>query len=403
MGSTHCATDWRECGTLSLADVFSGVGGLSLGWVLAGSRWNVRLAVAVDSDPALRDAMACNFPATVFLQHTFDDPLLGVDRDLADRVREAAGTPVDVLLAGPPCQTLSAAGKRERHPDHRLVLHVCDLVESLRPRLVVIENVPQFGRVEDGRLLGRVRAHMAGVGYRTCTGLLAATLAGVPQMRTRSFTLAAREDVYWPGAEALLDELRSARLPAEARWRPGPDPADGGASSAVPTVRDAIDDLPALAAGSGDAPSVITVPPRSKYQACLRDPADRLHNHVAARHTAAILTAMATLRAGETPQRLLHHPLRRKEYFRNAYARLDPDQVAPTMTTQTHNAGSGRFTHYRDDRVLTVREVARIQSFPDGFVFFGSQATQRRHVGNAVPPLLAHRIASIMLRLLSET
>ncbi len=70
------------------------------------------------------------------------------------------------------------------------------------------------------------------------------------------------------------------------------------------------------------------------------------------------------------------------------------------MTTQTQNAGSGRFTHYRDHRVVTVREVARLQSFPDGFRFFGSQEAQRRHVGNAVPPLLARAIAAALLPLL---
>src|SRR5207253_1789474 len=120
----------------------------------------------------------------------------------------------------------------------------------------------------------------------------------------------------------------------------------------------------------------------------MREGDERLFNHVAVKHTPELVEALTLLRPGETPQRIMDHPLRRKPYFQSAYARLDPDCVAPTMTTQTSNAGSGRFTHYRDNRVLTVREVARIQSFPDRFRFVGLPEYQRRHVGNAVPPLM---------------
>ena len=109
-----------------------------------------------------------------------------------------------------------------------------------------------------------------------------------------------------------------------------------------------------------------------------------------------MVARMRRIEAGETPQNDGGHPMRQKNYFRLAYSRLAPNEPAGTITTNTHNPGSGRFLHYRDHRTLTVREVARLQGFPDGFRFIGSQGDQRRHVGNAVPPLLSQRVAEAL-------
>jgi site-specific DNA-cytosine methylase len=166
------------------------------------------------------------------------------------------------------------------------------------------------------------------------------------------------------------------------------------------TVAQAIGDLPALAASQGEQVIEFPNPAESTYQSTLRDSSGWLFNHVAVAHSEQLLAAIRQLGIGETPQRFENHPLRRKEYFRAAYARLDPNKPAPTITTQTHNPGSGRFTHYRDDRVITVREAARLQSFPDSFRFHGTQEAQRRHVGNAVPPIMAQRLAEGLIQLL---
>ena len=124
------------------------------------------------------------------------------------------------------------------------------------------------------------------------------------------------------------------------------------------------------------------------------------YNHVASRHSPKTVRALANLEPGATPQRLTDHPLGKRSYFRLAYSRLHPDEPASTITTQTHNAGSGRFTHYRDHRTITVREAARLQSFPDRVRFTGPLSVQRRQVGNATPPLMSQAIARILIPLI---
>ena len=370
-------TDIHAANPIKIVDLFCGVGGLSLGWLDAQAKRPVEVVAAVDADPSLAEVYAWNAPHTPFLQHSYGDPLAGNEAaSLAKRIGIGPGD-ADVVLAGPPCQTFSAAGKRTLQKDSRLVLHVCDFAEFMQPAIVLIENVPEFSRVEDGRLIGRVRVRLAEAGYDTEFLHLSAADFGVPQLRTRCFTLAVRKDFQALQGNGLLQHL--------------------GRVSRHSTVEEAIDDLPSLAAGEGEQEAVLTRPASSLYQTHLRDVDNRLFNHVAVQHSPELLAAMKQMLPGETPQQEINHPLRRKAYFTNAYARLDPKLPALTMTTQTQNPGSGRFTHYRDHRVITVREVARLQSFPDSFRFFGTQAVQRRHIGNAVPPLLAQTIAASLL------
>lgn len=367
---------------ITIVDLFSGVGGLSRGWLQAQKDRPMQVIGAVDADQALADVFAWNTPQIPFVPHSFGDPLCGSEAAcVANKIGIGPGD-LDVLLAGPPCQTFSAAGKRATHEDSRLPLHVCDFAEFLRPAIVLIENVPEFSRVEDGRLHGRVRVRLAHAGYSTEMLNLSAADFGVPQLRTRCFTLAIRKDMRDLQSSSVLRQLPRVNRHS--------------------TVQDAIDDLPSLAAGEGEQEAALTCLPSSPYQALMRDAGSRLFNHVAVQHSPELLAKMEQMQPGETPQQHDGHPLRRKEYFRSAYARLDPNLPALTMTTQTQNPGSGRFTHYRDHRVVTVREVARLQSFPDSFRFFGTQAVQRRHVGNAVPPLLAQAIASALLPLLED-
>lgn len=388
---------------IRIIDLFSGIGGLSLGWLQAPSMRPIELVSAVDADPTLEEAFSWNFPGVPFLRHSFGDALREDEsRSLLNKAK-VGPEDIDVLLAAPPCQTFSAAGKRELDADSRLVFHVCDFAKALQPKIVLIENVPEFSRAQEGRLLGRVRVRLADAGYDTEVINFSAAAFGVPQMRMRCFTLALRKDLDWPSRSGLLDDLR---LADKQRFVPRSTGAEEDSHKfwreplAPTTVGEAIDDLPKLEAGEGDQETVLNTKPTSEYQKVLRGDEMRLFNHVAPNHSPDMIEAMSFLKQGDTPQDIPNHPLRRKDYFRGAYARLDSRRPAMTITTQTQNPGSGRFTHYRDNRVITVREVARIQSFPDDFRFFGFQAVQRRHVGNAVPPFLAQAIATALLPLL---
>lgn len=385
---------------IRIVDLFSGAGGLALGWKRAHAT-AVEFVAAVDNDKYLPQLYEMNHPGTTFVSYQFGEPGRSGNAENLCRLLKVGPGDIDVLLAGPPCQPFSAAGKRDPVDDGMLVFHVCEIAAVLKPRMVLIENVPEFSRVHDGRLLGRVRVAFRNAGYSTDVRVFRADSLGVPQTRSRCFLLAVRSGVRAPD-RPLIDLIKATHIAFE---------SNGGYSelqrgfveplAPTVTVEDAIGDLPELAASEGDQIAQLFNPPSSYYQKSLRDSNGCLFNHVASSHTAPMLAAMRLLGAGETPQRLQGHPLRRKEYFRAAYARLDPKKPAPTITTQTHNPGSGRFTHYRDDRVITVREAARLQGFPDSFRFFGPQHVQRRHVGNAVPPLLAQALAERLIDLLA--
>lgn len=391
---------------IRIVDVFSGAGGLSLGWMAAVGN-GFRLVAAIDDDAALADVYRWNYPGTRFVRHTFGDALVEDETETVCAKAELEPATIDVLLAGPPCQTMSAAGKRRPHAHNHLAIHVCRLAGFLRPKVVVIENVPEFGWIQDGRLLGRVRVALDQAGYFTDTVNLNAATFGLPQTRTRCFVLALEKALTvekdWSTPRSLRPSPTHEYQPSQNAGARQPRlPVSGSQLLPPTTVAEAIDDLPPLAAGEGQEIACLQSRPTSTYQVALRDGQAKLYNHLAVRHSADIVARLALLQPGETPQRTVGHPLRRKDYFRAAYARLHPGSVAPTMTTQTHNPGSGRFTHYRDHRVLTVREVARLQGFSDSFRFFGNQETQRRHVGNAVPPLLARAIAGALLRIVVD-
>ena len=378
---------------LTALDVFSGAGGLAAGWLAATRQYGGSLLGAVDSDASLAPVYETNFPGTVFLQHKFAtveaDDALQISRALSLRPGQ-----VDTLLAGPPCQSVSSAGKRSAaHPDNRLALRVAEIASNLRPTVVIIENVPEFGWAEGGRLLGRLRVQLRDAGYRTQVGILNSSAFGVPQIRQRCFVVAVLSERFRNGPESLLPSATTATIVSARTALPIRD----SGLPRPPTVMDALGDLPPLRAGEGTEEADYAGPPQSDYAAMMRARSKRLFNHVSVKHSDATVAALAELRPGETPQLFDSHRLKRRPYFRSAYARLVGDGLAPTITTQTQNPGSGRFTHYAQDRVLTVREVARLQSFPDEFVFLGDGSAQRRHVGNAVPPKLAEAISTHLL------
>ena len=371
---------------MTVVDAFSGVGGLALGWTgLDGG--SVRHLAAIDCDETLRACYLHNFPETAFIAHRFGDPFSEKLEREAARALGHLTEPVNVLLAAPPCQPFSAAGKRNLGREAYLGLHVCMLAEHLCPDVVVMENVPQFGRVMGGTLAGRIRVRLGRAGFVTALVTLDALRFGVPQRRARSMLLAFRANGERLAAVRKLRHVVETLSGEQERERAEP----------CVTVADAIGDLPALNAGDGEEQVQILVPPSTEYQRELRQPNGVTYNHVAAKHSSDLVERIRTVDAGEAPQQRGDHPLRRKQYFRLAYARLSADGAASTLTTNTHNPGSGRFLHYRDHRTLTVREVARLQGFPDWFRFVGSQTEQRRHVGNAVPPPFSRRIAEVVV------
>jgi DNA (cytosine-5)-methyltransferase 1 len=302
---------------------------------------------------------------------------------------------IDVLTAGPPCQGLSKVGARVLDdPRNQLLKHTAELIGATRPKLAIIENVPSLWWDEHSDLLTQLAEVLDAEDYDLDMEVLEAWRFGVPQMRRRLFILATRDDVEHSSGQRLPEGREWDRFTARDLIRA----ADNGEPLCPPglSVEEAIGDLPVIQAGGGKEAMAYGVEVMSDYQRARRGGTDILFNHRARAHTKVMLDKMAMIPEGGRNQELADEQRLRSsggEYFSQAYARLHRHGIAQTITTYFHNPGSGRFIHYSNLRALSVREAARFQSFNDDFMFTGKAEQQMRHVGNAVPVLLAEHLA----------
>jgi DNA (cytosine-5)-methyltransferase 1 len=369
-------------------DLFAGVGGFTLGFEATG---RYRTALMVDSDHTAALSFKRNRP----LARYWPKDLSTVSGEELLRTAELEAETIDVLTAGPPCQGLSKVGSRVlEDPRNRLLKHTAELIGATRPKLAIIENVPALWWDEHSDLFTELAGVLAEDGYDLDMRVLEAWRFGVPQLRRRLFILASREDVDLSSEERFPQGRDWDRFTARDLIRA----AELGEPLCPPglSVEEAIGDLPSIAAGGGKEAMTYAEGPASEYQRMRRGEMDILFNHRARAHSKAMLRKMSMIPEGGRNQELAdEHRLRSSggEYFSQAYARLHRHGISQTITTYFHNPGSGRFIHYRDLRALSVREAARFQSFDDSIMFTGKAEQQMRHVGNAVPALLAKHLA----------
>lgn len=364
----------------TLIDLFSGCGGLSRGFEHAG----FRSVLALDTDRDSLDSYRRN--------HTSAVTLLGDIREVEPRqIADMVGAPpgaIDCIAGGPPCQSFSknvrASSRFFEDPRNHLYRWFMDIVGYLQPKCVLIENVAELANAHNGFVREQICDRLFAMGYSVTWKRLLAADYGVPQLRRRVFFLASRigdTDLHFPEPTHQ---------------------AEAGEGQLIPlpryvTVREAISDLPARRDGEGTDPSSYATPAQSAYQTSMRTNGSVLHDHVARRLAPLQLQR---LRAIEPGQRMRDLPasLQTRSGYGGAYARLAWDEPALTITTWVFHPGSGRFGHPSDDRTITMREAARLQSFDDRFRFSGSYNSKSRQIGNAVPPVLAKRLAEVLLR-----
>ena len=340
---------------MHVADIFAGAGGLSLGFYLAGCE----LALAVDANPYRRETYETNMRVTRFIvaDVRFLDPtILGG---------------VDILLAGPPCRPYSSANRLRPgplHPEYGTELLLAELVAASKPKVVIVEEV--LGAKE--RLL-RLAGQLSALGYDCALRKIDFHEYGVPQRRKRAFLVATKV-----GKAARVFALL------------------GRAKTPGPTVGEAIGDLPLNPAYAEEAwvdePGWLY----GRYTGLLL-------NHEAPRHREATLRVIRAVPSGHSlrsaakegclPPDLAGKARERHSY---KYLRLDPTKPAPTLP----NARASMVLHPRADRVLTVREVARLHAFPDWYRFKGPLDEKYRQVADAVPPLFSYLLALATLRFL---
>lgn len=391
----------------TVADLFAGAGGLSTGFHLAG----FKPVFFNEIDERAAATFAQNFPEAA--------PFVGPVEELtARRIREDSpldGEGPDVMIGGPPCQgfSINAPIRSDGDARNHLFRHFVRIVlEGVRPKFVLIENVPGLVSLDKGRTLLSVKAAFEQAGYRVVFRILNAAHYGAPQERWRLFFLGTRlpqADLSFPQPTHYSLQRPNFTGGREHIFRFAVGEQDslfGERLEAPTTVAEAIGDLPAIPAGSGAGEMDYAQPPEGQYQHAMRQGSAKLYNHECAGVSAVNLERMCHVKPGgswrDIPYDLLPAGMkraRRSDHTRR-YGRLHPGRLSPTIMTKC-DPHWGTVFHYGQDRIISVREAARLQSFPDWFRFTGSKAEQYRQVGNAVPPLLARALAEHVKGLLA--
>lgn len=334
-------------------DIFSGAGGLSLGLREAG--FDVRLAV--DSDSA----------AVRTYRHNLGGHIIeGSVRDLTARqILAKAGLRVgecDLFAGGPPCQGFSLQRRGpEKDERNNLVLEFPRIVEGVRPRFFLMENVPGLLSKRGREFFRQVNARLEDLGYRTVVGKLDAVEFGVPQFRQRVFLIG-----HLQGMAAFA--FPQAQIDSK-KWR---------------TVRDAIGSLPAPPADGSPHP---TIPNHYGEARLSKTNIERL-KHIPPGGGREHLPTHLQLPCH------VNNPTHR---HLDVYGRLAWDKPSGTITARFDSFTRGKFAHPEHHRSITLREGARLQTFPDEFVFFGNREECARQIGNAVPPRLAECIGKAII------
>lgn len=379
---------------LTMIDLFAGAGGLSEGLREAGFRGRY----ANEIKRRYSETYALNHPDTIIDQRD----IRMVD---AKSVREQLGVQrgeLDLIAGGPPCQGFSINAPARSNDDARnhLFREFLRFVDEFYPRAVLIENVPGLVSFEDGLTLQAILTTLGKHGYQSDVRILYAPHYGVPQTRWRTIIIGLREGL--PMHRAFPEPVYEApiRINFTSRF-------EGRNIVALPgkvelpqfiSVQDAIDDLPVLKNGEvGARVKNYRTQPTNNFQWAMRAGSSGVVNHEAARLSKANLERLAYIPPGgnwtNIPTELLPKGMQRarRSDHTKRYGRVDPAGLASTVLTKC-DPHWGAYFHYSQDRAFTVREAARLQTFPDTFHFAGSRVEQYEQVGNAVPPLLAAAI-----------
>ncbi len=358
----------------TVIDLFCGAGGLSEGFRQAG----FHVLAGQDCD----EQAGATFGTTHKEARFIDGPIQSVT---AQQLLKAAGVKrgeIDVIVGGPPCQGYSVYNHRRGVSDPRanLFREYLRLVEGIQPRWLVMENVTGITSIAGGNVVQEIFEGMEGLGYRVNMRMLKAEEFGVPQERRRIFFVATRTD-----APILF-----------------PNPTHGPDLLPFVTVWDAISDLPKLENGDKLNSCTYSRKPQNNYQAMLRDLCTVVYNHSAPRLAHINEERMRYIPPGgswrDIPRELLPAGMlkaKRSDHTKR-YGRPRKTDLACTILTKC-DLHWGAYIHPVQNRSFTVREAARLQSFPDFFIFQGSRTEQYVQVGNAVPPLLGKRVAESLL------
>lgn len=348
-------------------DLFCGCGGLSHGFLDAG--YNV--VIGVDHDEAALRTFSYNHKDSIALKADLfsDEAIFEIKNKY---VNKTGSSNVDLIIGGPPCQGFSLTGSRDINDTRNtLYLAMVKSVNAFKPKAFLIENVHGIATLYGGAVKAQIINTFEDMGYSvtvTRKPLIAADY-GVPQVRKRMFFVGIRKDI----ADKIGVKFRF------------PEPTHSPKNYV--TCKDALSDLQGRENELGAEEDVYVTEPKSEYQRVARKNSNALYNHVATKHTELVKNTIALVPDGGN-HKDLPEGVGTSRKFNEAWTRYASEKPSKTIDT-----GHRNHFHYEYNRVPTIRENARLQSFPDDFIFLGTKTQQNRQVGNAVPPILSYNIA----------
>ena len=357
----------HEFGRMGVIDLFSGSGGLSLGFKRAG----FKITAAVELNPQAAETYRKNFHRT----RVFEQNITSIKGSKLLDNAASQGVHETIVIGGPPCQPYSVANKQNNGDDHPYassVTHYSRLVREIRPSAFLFENVVSFRHLEGwDRFLEDFRR----AGYKVSFTGLRSSQFGIPQDRYRLFVTGFLNGHGFDISTLTVNGNGHYLSVKDAIWGLPELPESGGGQTRIPHPRKA----------------------KSQYSRMLMGNTARLYNHWATTHSEEVVKTISCIRQGkslldmwqELPRSVRSRFKNKDALHTNIYKRLSWRKISPTIV----HVRRAMLLHPVEDRIISVREAARLQSFPDAFRFYGGWDREYQQVADAVPPLLSAHIA----------
>ena len=375
-------------------DLFCGTGALSHG-ISIRSNGLFRTVAGIELDSAACQTAAANAPFAKI--HCGDIRSM----DPNDLLGHFSGQPIDLIVGGPPCQGFSSIrpsrGQSLQDPRNQLYKEFVRYVEALRPSVFIMENVVGLINANGGDLLSTIVQSFENIGYVVDWKVLNSAHYGVPQKRERVFLIGAKSSSF--SGIKLRFPIPTHRFDGRVIGTKQKENyivnRSSGKSAVV--VWDAISDLPPLSSGGRN--STYIGPPRNEYQEARRcNNGGALTLHEAANHSKKMLEIIQ--HSGNSINALPNGLV--SSGYSSCYSRLEGDKPSTTITVKFTSPASSKCIHPFDNRAITPREAARLQSFDDNFDFYGSKTQIASQIGNAVPPLFGAAFSPILLEMMNS-